>query len=1672
MAWVPPELEQAKPSKEAPAAPAPSSGWVPPELSAPKEGAVTNAPAWVPPELTAPSTPSPAPVSMEQSNAPTITFTPTPPAPAQPDTTARETGSVAPASAPLPDKQSPATGSVAPAPAAPSQWAPPELSAQASQLPAPNSQLPAPVPWAPPELSDPVSQLPAPNSQLPAPNSQLPDPSSQPSAPSITDYLSRAIDRGLAQQEAVSAVEQQDAPRIASLQQRIEQSAPSPAYQKFSNPENSWGDSVSSFIENPLLITTELVAEGLSSFLPQATQTIPTRMAQGIALGVPVGAAIGAPVGGVGAIPGAVQGGMTGARAGFIEGMGETSYALNYSGKILESLAKSGVDLKSPDSLTKAFSTPEVMASAKSYATRYAVPAAAFDSFAAGIGGRLFRLPAKSIMGKAAQGAGEVATQTGLAMAGQATGELASSGTITPANITAAAVGNLGPGIANIGAGAAFELGTRRITGGANGVEGRGSSVEGQNAQAAAVEGRGSRVEGQQAAPAANSQLPDSNSQSAPSSQLPAPNSQSAPSPEVRGLARSIAAAENVAPEIKTEVADSPRSLYEVQTDAAAVTRAKAEVDAVGIDAALTRILGELASGQQVTKDTITTGFELAGRLQGLGRFEDGSALLLALGEKLTTSGQATQAASLLTRMSPQGIEIHAQTIIRKVAAGDPRLAAALAEIQDLRQQLLEARQQSGTEAVLGANVKPGTRSVDGKPQSLQAFLEESLLSNPKNLWAKYKTSIAKSLLSEMVAKDPNTKAALDLFSGRLLSRMKQQLPENLKKKAASPSGLSPEEAIGELLRNQEKYREAWRDAREYAREQLKDNPDELTRLSEYLDQVIPPESRSPIEAYSPKMLRDAMKSIRESLNLDMRSILVGSEGDKQKARLQIASLLIERAGLTNGDAEVAAAAISREFTAAMSRERDKMLRVRRDAARPELKTKFQKLVELNNAGALSDTAATEGVAKILGAPIWTRANSLKAQSLIADYQKAKSLGMEEVAMVKAAEVSDLVHESVTPSVWTKSRAAANMAMLLNTLTIIKNVGGNLILWAPERVADAVTAYVADPLVSRVTGSERTVNSVEMAERIKGLAQPVVDVMQGYSFARQKGLSPKSSMAEGVKTLVTLGRLTAQNKFEIGQINAATGQSVFSSPVMRLLENTLSVALSGADRAFYSSQFKGSIAQQLSAAKSRGESHVGPTSEMLERASMEAARAIYQDPNFLSTGMAKVREAMNWMTTLGKSKEFGLGMAIAPFAQVPGSILLRGVEWSPIGFLNAAWEGLGPVLTSKEFDQKKFSEAFTRATLGTAGLSGTGAWLAGLGIVTAMREDGDDLEKLRRSSGFGSYRINATALKRLLMSGNLWTPQPPLDGDVIVSYDWAQPLALPLAMGAQWVHERDKTRLERLKGKPAVFAGNVAATLAGSVKTLESQPMLSGLVRFMGAAGNQGLGPALADSAASVPGMYVPTAIKQVNKLMDNYVREARAGGPIVQNLNQIESQIPWLAQRFPIRYDAFGQAMERYSYGGNSFLNVMLNPAFVSQFKSSPALREMESVFSYTGNPKVVPNQLRPKLTLRGQQLDLTNEQLSAYQQDVGSLIFTGYTRLAMSPKFAGGPADAKASAMIAVSNAAAEIGKLRLLARNRDLVSTWRDQAVSARDARQAGPVSPTAPAPPVATQVVAPR
>ena len=47
---------------------------------------------------------------------------------------------------------------------------------------------------------------------------------------------------------------------------------------------------------------------------------------------------------------------------------------------------------------------------------------------------------------------------------------------------------------------------------------------------------------------------------------------------------------------------------------------------------------------------------------------------------------------------------------------------------------------------------------------------------------------------------------------------------------------------------------------------------------------------------------------------------------------------------------------------------------------------------------------------------------------------------------------------------------------------------------------------------------------------------------------------------------------------------------------------------------------------------------------------------------------------------------------------------------------------------------------------------------------------------------------------------------------------------------------------------------------------------------------------------------------------------------------SNILAQIPGLAQRYPAKYDVFGDAVQRYNYGNNSLLNVFFNPAMISQ--------------------------------------------------------------------------------------------------------------------------------------------
>ena len=132
---------------------------------------------------------------------------------------------------------------------------------------------------------------------------------------------------------------------------------------------------------------------------------------------------------GTGAVTGSVIPGLgtaAGAAAGYA---GATSLALEYSSSLMGALRDAGVDITSEDKLKEAFSNPEKISEAKSYALKRGIPVAVFDAVSGGLAGKLFKTAAKATTKEVLKaGAKETAVQAALGGAGETTAQLVADG--------------------------------------------------------------------------------------------------------------------------------------------------------------------------------------------------------------------------------------------------------------------------------------------------------------------------------------------------------------------------------------------------------------------------------------------------------------------------------------------------------------------------------------------------------------------------------------------------------------------------------------------------------------------------------------------------------------------------------------------------------------------------------------------------------------------------------------------------------------------------------------------------------------------------------------------------------------------------------------------------------------------------------------------------------------------------------------------------------------------------------------------------------------------------------------------------------------------------------------------------------------------------------------------
>ena len=741
-------------------------------------------------------------------------------------------------------------------------------------------------------------------------------------------------------------------------------------------------------------------------------------------------------------------------------------------------------------------------------------------------------------------------------------------------------------------------------------------------------------------------------------------------------------------------------------------------------------------------------------------------------------------------------------------------------------------------------------------------------------------------------------------------------------------------------------------------------------------------------------------KGQKQNANVNIRSVLT-SQATKAEATKQITQILTE-SGISQSEATALATAITSRFYKVLEDAR-KALATSRKPAKGKGRVTIDKLLAQLKDGKITDEEFVSALAQVRGVPALTAADKARIQNLATQYKASTD---DQVSLVLAARLFEEVHSIIPPDFWVKLRALSYLSMLFAPKTWIRNLGGNQIQWIANAGRDAVINMVVDPTMSLLTG--RRTSAFGNTKRLRSLLTPFEDVIRGYKWNQQQNPSANftENLKAGVEHLRVLAKMTTQNKFEITDAKEV-GRRIFSSKFMASWETALSIALGGGDRGFWMSAFTASLGQREAAAKKNGEWTGQPTPEDIEAAYADAMHAIYQNPNVISQSANRIRAALNRISTFGRTDQFGLGTALLAFTQVPGSITMRGlIEWSPLGMINALYEGMRPLLYKAtngkgggSFRQEQFNKAFTQALLGSGGLFVGGYWLYALGVVTASREEDDDLEAMRRASGLGGYRVNLSALKRLFPT---FAKQEPQDGDLIVSYDWAQPLAITFAAGAELAKQVEENGREGIKKGLAGKAGMAAISLAAGAKSLEEQPLLSGLSSFMKTWGYSGPLDAVVNTISGIPSMFVPQLVRQANQLMDNTVRETRGDEGMMRAFSRIAANTPGVADQFPPRMDIMGQAIERYQYAGNTVFNVLINPTMTSRVKTNPALQEVSRLMQTTGEASQAPRQVGRSVAINGENINLSNEQISAYQYYLGNYTMSMFNWRMASPRYA----------------------------------------------------------------------
>lgn len=423
------------------------------------------------------------------------------------------------------------------------------------------------------------------------------------------------------------------------------------------------------------------------------------------------------------------------------------------------------------------------------------------------------------------------------------------------------------------------------------------------------------------------------------------------------------------------------------------------------------------------------------------------------------------------------------------------------------------------------------------------------------------------------------------------------------------------------------------------------------------------------------------------------------------------------------------------------------------------------------------------------------------------------------------------------------------------------------------------------------------------------------------------------------------------------------GRTIFKPKLLEAMRKFNSTALDAEDAWFSKPHYAAALAQFCKANGITAEQVAGGKGieAAREYAIREAQKATYRDTNAFSQMISDLGRYRgdNKMKRLGST----LAEGILPFRKTPANILVRGVEYSPIGFLKSISYDLVQV-------QKGNMQATEMIDRAAAGLTGTGLMMLGLymakeGILRGSGGDDEKKKKFDELQGHQEYALE-------------------LPNGTSITLDWLAPEALPFFVGANLYEQMQANNGYLTMSDMLQAASNVTDPLL-SMSCLQSLNDVFDAVGYASSGDTNALTSAVASAATSYLTQGIPTVFGQVERTgestrMTTYTDKNKFLTPDMQYaLGKASARIPGVDYGQIPFIDAWGRTENSGGVVARAFNN-FANPAYTSKVSGSKMEDELSRLYEATGEAKVLPQRAPKSFTVNKENKQLTGEEYVKY--------------------------------------------------------------------------------------------